>query len=196
MESFLQTYGYMAILVGTFLEGETILVLAGLIAHQGYLHLGGVIFAAFIGSLCGDQLFFYLGRRHSAFLIRRKPAWQTQLQRVNRLIARFQTPLILGFRFLYGLRTVTPFAIGMGSVSMLRFFLLNAVGAGIWAVTFGGGGYLFGKAIQGLMGNVRRYEPLLFGLVAAIGACVWAVYLYRRRRGAGNRRDPRDREPR
>ena len=197
MESFLQTYGYVAILVGTFLEGETILVLAGLIAHQGYLHLGGVIFAAFIGSLGGDQLFFYLGRRHSAFLMRRKPAWQAQLQRANRLIARFQTPLILGFRFLYGLRTVTPFAIGMGSVPMLRFFLLNAVGAGIWAVTFGGGGYLFGKAIEGMMGNVHRYETLLFGLVAAVGACVWAAYLYRRhRRSAGNRRHPRDRESR
>ena len=51
----------MAVILGTFLEGETILVLAGLAAHQGYLSLSGIILAAFAGSLCGDQLFFFWG---------------------------------------------------------------------------------------------------------------------------------------
>mgnify|MGYP000741853592 CR=1 FL=1 len=35
----------------------------------------GVIGAAFVGSLCGDQLFFFLGRRHSTFLLTRRPSW-------------------------------------------------------------------------------------------------------------------------
>jgi len=39
LQSFIENYGYAAILIGTFLEGETILVLAGLAAHQGYLVL-------------------------------------------------------------------------------------------------------------------------------------------------------------
>lgn len=71
METFLQTYGYWAILIGTFLEGETILVLGGLAAHMGYMDLSGVILSAFTGSLCGYQLFFFLGRRYSAFLLNR-----------------------------------------------------------------------------------------------------------------------------
>jgi len=58
LQSIVENYGYAAILIGTFLEGETILVLAGLAAHQGYLILTWVILAAFAGSLCGDQLFF------------------------------------------------------------------------------------------------------------------------------------------
>ena len=65
LQSIIENYGYAAILIGTFLEGETILVLAGLAAHQGCLVLTWVILAAFMGSLCGDQLFFYLGRKHS-----------------------------------------------------------------------------------------------------------------------------------
>ena len=182
MEAFLQTYGYWAILVGTFLEGETILVLAGLIAHRGYLDLTGVILAAFAGSLCGDQLFFYLGRRHSEFLIRRRPAWTSKLERANRLIDRFQTPLILGFRFLYGLRTVMPFAIGLSKVPALRFVFLNAIGAAVWAVAVGGGGYLFGQALDGLIGDIRRYEKVLFALVAVAGAIVWIIHFARRRR--------------
>ena len=65
LESAIHSYGYWAILVGTFLEGETVLVLGGLAAFQGFLSLPGVILAAFVGSMCGDQLFFFLGRRYA-----------------------------------------------------------------------------------------------------------------------------------
>ena len=153
METFLQSYGYLAIMLGTFLEGETILILGGLAAQRGYLDLTGVILAAFIGSLCGDQLFFYLGRRHSDFLMRR-PSWQANLARANRLIDRFQTPLILGFRFLYGLRTVTPFALGISRVPVWRFVLLNVLGAGIWAAAISTGGFLFGNVLEKILGNL------------------------------------------
>ncbi|MCB2149005.1 MAG: DedA family protein [Deltaproteobacteria bacterium] len=182
MEAFLQTYGYWAVLIGTFLEGETILVLGGLAAHMGYMDLAGVILAAFAGSLCGDQLFFFLGRRHNTFLLTRRPSWTTKLERANRLIDRFQTPLILGFRFLYGLRTVMPFAIGISNVPVIRFLFLNAIGAIVWAAIVAIGGYLFGNALEGIMGNIRRYEKMLFVLVALAGAVVWAIYLVRRHR--------------
>ena len=182
MEAFLQAYGYWAILIGTFLEGETILVLGGLAAHMGYMDLTGVILAAFAGSLCGDQLFFFLGRRHSTFLLNRRPAWKFRLERANRLIDRFQTPLILGFRFLYGLRTVMPFAIGISTVPVLRFVFLNALGALVWAVVVGGGGYLFGNALEALLGNIRHYEKILFVLVPLAGAVVWVNFLYHRKK--------------
>ena len=180
MEAFLQTYGYWAVLIGTFLEGETILVMGGLAAYQGYMDLKGVVLAAFVGNLCGDQFFFFLGRRHSAFFLNRRPGWKSKLDRANRLINRFQTPLILGFRFLYGLRTVMPFTIGISGVPVLRFVFLNALGAIFWAAVVGGGGYLFGNALEGILGNIRHYEKMLFVLVALAGAVVWALYLVRR----------------
>ena len=73
IDSFIENYGYLAILVGTFLEGETILILAAFAAHRGYMHLEWVIAAAFAGSLCGDQLFFFLGRRHSERFLKKRP---------------------------------------------------------------------------------------------------------------------------
>jgi membrane protein DedA with SNARE-associated domain len=36
-EKLVTDFGYIAIVVGTFLEGETILVLGGFLAHRGYL---------------------------------------------------------------------------------------------------------------------------------------------------------------
>jgi membrane protein DedA with SNARE-associated domain len=102
LESIIETYGYLAISVGTFLEGETILVLGGFAAHQGYLALPGVIAAAFFGSLLGDQLFFYLGRTHSRKVLDKRPSWKLRAEKVHQLLERFNTPLILSFRFLYG----------------------------------------------------------------------------------------------
>jgi membrane protein DedA with SNARE-associated domain len=176
------SYGYLAILVGTFFEGETILILAGLASHLGYLYLPWVILVAFIGTLSGDQLFFYLGRRHSQFVLAKYPAWHNRLDKVERLFERYQTLLILGFRFLYGLRTVTPFVLGKSGVSAGYFFLLNSLSALVWSVVIGIGGYLFGNFIKIIIGDIRRYELEVFLGIAIIGGLIWAIYLYRARR--------------
>lgn len=168
--------------MGTFLEGETILILAGVAAHRGYLSFMPVVLAAFAGSLCGDQLYFFLGRYHGDTLLKRRPQWRVKMETANRLIDRFQVPLILGFRFLYGLRTVLPFALGASSVGAGRFVALNAIGAFVWAAAVGGGGYLFGNLLETLIGDMKRFELELFVGIAIVGAGVWAVHLMRRRK--------------
>lgn len=54
----IEHFGYLAILVGTLLEGETFLILGGFAAHRGYLDLSLVILSAFLGTVLGDQLFY------------------------------------------------------------------------------------------------------------------------------------------
>ena len=189
MEAWIAQYGYLAIFVGTFLEGETILILAGFAAHRGYLHLSGVILAAFLGTLFGDQLFFFLGRRHSAFLLRHKPHWKPRLDRAFRLIGRYRISIILGFRFLYGLRTVTPFALGMSKVPRRLFIPLNLFGALIWAVVFGAAGNFFGQAMEAILGNIRRYESAVLILFVLVGALTWGYHFRRERRQGRSKKD-------
>ncbi len=174
------TYGCAAVVVGTFLEGETILVLAGFLAHQGYLKLGCVMLSAFAGSLAGDQLFFLLGRRYGRAFLDRRPAWRDRICRVNGLVRRYQSLLIVSFRFLYGLRTATPFALGMSrEVPVWRFVTLNAVGAALWAMVIGAGGYAFGAALKLLLVRVERYELAAIVGIAAVGVLGWAIHLLR-----------------
>jgi membrane protein DedA with SNARE-associated domain len=181
LESLIDTYGYVAVLVGTFLEGETILVLGGFAAHRGYLALPWVIMAAFLGTLCGDQLFFFLGRKHSQTVLARRPSWKARADRAQRLLERFRTPLILVFRFMYGLRTVIPFAIGMSTVPTREFIFFNIIGALVWAAVIGTGAYLFGNALEIILGDIKHYEREVLGAVAVIGALVWIVYFFHRR---------------
>ena len=67
LQQFLQDFGYFALFLGTFFEGETILVLAGFLAFRGYMQLEYVVAVAFMGSYAGDQLWYFLGRRHGIY---------------------------------------------------------------------------------------------------------------------------------
>jgi membrane protein DedA with SNARE-associated domain len=182
IESFIDTYGYAAILIGTFLEGETILVLGGFAAHRGYLSLPWVIVAALAGTLLGDQFYFFLGRWHGQRVLGKHPSWKARAVRAQHLLERFHKPIILVFRFMYGLRTVTPFVIGMSSVSTFQFVVLNIVGALVWSGLVGTGGYVFGSALEAIIGDVKKYELEVLGAVTMVGILFWATHFYRRKR--------------
>src|SRR5262245_35305943 len=73
LASLLQGYGYSVVFVGTVLEGETILALAGLAAHRGYLALPWVIAAAAAGGFLGAQIYFFVGRFYGPRVLARFP---------------------------------------------------------------------------------------------------------------------------
>jgi membrane protein DedA with SNARE-associated domain len=184
LQHLLESYGlyaYLAVFVGTFLEGETILLMAGFAAHRGYLLLPWVMLLAFAGSYAGDQLWFWVGRRHGAGFLRRFPSWAPRVDRARHLLERYHAGLILGFRFIYGIRTVTPFALGMTRVGSLRFLVLNGVGAAIWSVAVAGGGYLFGEALESLVHRAKHLELVVLVAIGVAGLLLWGIRTWRER---------------
>jgi membrane protein DedA with SNARE-associated domain len=178
-------FGYPAVLVGTFFEGEIILILGGFAAHRGYLSLPLVITAAFAGSLLGDQFYFFMGRRRGRSFLAKHPNWDEKIDRFRGLMERFGTPFILLFRFLYGLRTVAPFAIGLSDVSTVKFVILNAVSAAIWAVALGVLGYFFGHAMEIVLKDVKKYELAVMAGLVAVAVVIFLVRRFIMRKKPG-----------
>ena len=175
LQALLESYGYIAVFFGALLEGETVLIMAGFAAHRALLHLPWVIAVAAAGGFLGDQIFFALGRYRGRQMLARFPSVQRQAARVEDLIDRHRTWLILGVRFLYGLRVAGPVLIGMSRVSHVEFMLLNFIGALIWAMVVTGAGYVFGQAVEMGMHDARRYELELLAGIALVGVVVWVV---------------------
>ena len=168
---FLSQYGYLGLFGGCLLEGETLLLLAGIFAHRGYLSFPIVVAVAFVGGTLGDQICFFVGRRYGDTLLGRWPKWEAPAQRVHRMIERHSAWLIVGVRFMYGLRLIGPVVIGMSGIGALRFAVFNMIGAAIWALAVGGAGYLFGHAIEWFLADLALFEKWgLLGVVAVVAA--------------------------
>jgi membrane protein DedA with SNARE-associated domain len=165
-------YGYLVVFVGAFIEGETVLVLAGFAAHQGYLSLPWVMLLALCGGALGDQVCFFLGRHYGQPLLLRFPSLAPGVQRVDRLLERYHAWLIIGMRFLYGLRLAGPIAIGMSRLPAWRFVAFNLTGAAIWAPLIAGAGFLFGHTLELLFADIKRFEEAVLLLIVAIAAVV------------------------
>lgn len=185
--SLLANYGYWAIFIGCLLEGETILILGGLAAHQTSLRLVDVIAVATLGGMIGDQVLFWIGRYFGPRILPRLHRKQPAIDRVSELIKRYPTASIFSVRFLYGMRLVGPLVIGASRLSPVRFALINLLGAGVWAVLFVMAGYWAGQALEHLLGNLKPYRlPIIVGVVA-IAAGV-AFYRHRRAKSRAVRR--------
>jgi membrane protein DedA with SNARE-associated domain len=190
MEELIRSYGYLACFVGTFFEGETVLVIASFAARRGYLDLRAVIVVAAVGSLAGDQFFFLLGRIRGRALLAARPAWQARARRADEVLAQHRTTILFSFRFLVGLRMILPFVLGMGGMSAVRFLAFNVVGAAIWSLTIGAAGYAFGATLELLLEDIEHFEIETMLAIAVIGFMLWLRRLIRQRRAA------RSREPR
>ncbi len=177
LQQYVIDYGYPALFIGTFLEGETILVIAGFLASSGYLELPWVIVTAFLGTFAGDQTFFYLGRFKGIAFLEKRPAWHKKTDKVFEMLRRHQIKVVLGFRFLYGIRNVTPFVIGASRMHPGKFFVLNFLGALVWAVAIGYLGYQFGHIAEGMLGQAKKYEIYILGGLVLVGVVLfWRSY--------------------
>jgi len=173
-------YGYAAVVGGALLEGESVLVLAGLAAHRGYLELPWLVLLGAGAGMLGDIIYFAIGRRFGPLLLQRFPRFAPSAARAQALIRRFPRVAVIAVRFLYGLRTVGPAVIGSGEMAWGRFLLLNAIGAIAWSATWVCAGYLLGGAAARVFGNVAQIERELF-LGIALAALVITLVLRARR---------------
>lgn len=174
-------HGYTATFIGSLIEGETVLTVAGLAAHRGYLHFPVLLALASIGSFLGDQAYFLIGRIWGKPLLKRYPRFLPAVRRVDTLLVRYPGAALVAMRFLYGLRTVGPIAIGASRLKWHTFLLYNALGAVLWSAAWLGAGYFVGEVLQQLFGKLKHVESLLFAGVAAV-VLVMAVWFHWRRR--------------
>src|SRR5215510_12241553 len=123
----LDTYGYIAVFIGAFLEGETILALAGLAAYRDYLDFRWVVLVALFAGFLGDQFYFFLGRYRGQAIHGRHPELLARAHRFDAMLARWHAPLIIGIRFMYGFRIVGPILLGMGRVPSWKFIVYNFI---------------------------------------------------------------------
>jgi len=180
LASYLAEYGYLVVAVGAFIEGETILLLAGYAAQQGALDVRLVLLLGFLGAFAGDQLWFHLARRHGSRWLERRPHLVAKATKARQLLERHATLFILSFRFIYGLRNLGAVAVALSNVSTQRFLLLNATAAALWSVLVIGAGYLFGEAAAAMLDQLASIQKQVLAIAALLACAAIASIVLRR----------------
>ena len=176
-ETLLQDFGYLAVFLGCFLEGEAILVAAGFFASRGYLDPYAVGTVGFVGAYAGHIFWFWLGRVHGVKLLDRFPKMNRHFGKGIRIFERYGAAAIILTQWLYGLRITCAVIIGMSKIGLVKFFTYQAVSCAIWVVIITAAGYYFGRAIERLLGRVEHIEK--YGLIAIVAVALGFWFWHR-----------------
>lgn len=169
-----RTYGHLFLFVGTFLEGESVVLAGGFAAQRGWLGLPGVYLVCFIGSFAGDQVWYYLGRWKGSGVLDRFPKVRDNFARMRRWLGRGEDFAVVASRFVPGTRMATPLLLGAGGYAPWRFAIFNAIGAAIWSLGLASLGYSIGKAVESV-GIERKFQLYILLGLALFGLTWWVV---------------------
>lgn len=183
IDSLIAHYGLAAIFLGAGTEGEAAAVAGGIVAHRKLIPLWQVGAAVFAGSLLAGQILFLAARRFRDAPWIRKQTARPVYATVLRALEKRPVGYILIYRFIFGVRTLTPLVLGGTRISTARFSALNALAAALWSLVFTGLGYGFGKTVEHLFGRLPSDPNLILigGVVAAIAALAFLIHRFRGR---------------
>lgn len=165
LSQLLEQYGYAAVFVGTFVEGESMLLLGGYAAHRGYLELAGVIATAFIAAVAGDQIYFHLGRRYGARLLAARPRLNAKVDAAVQMVERHDTWVVLAMRFMWGLRIALPLAVGMSAMTARRFLGLDLVAAAVWSILIACIGFGAARVLTRWIADLHHHEHWIVSIL-------------------------------
>jgi len=174
-----KTFGYLGLFIiillesgvifGFFLPGDSLLFAAGLLASQGYLNVIGVMAAAIIGAIIGNNIGYYTGKEAGPALFNRKDSKLFSKKRVKEAHVFFEDhgpeALILA-RFIPAVRTFVPIAAGIAKMEYREFFTFNALGGLLWGVSVPVLGFWLGKTVP----NIDAYLLPAVGVIIVISA--------------------------
>ncbi len=180
-------WAYGILLLSAFLEnivppipGDTVVVFSAYLVGRGLLDIWPVFFATCVGGMAGFLAMYYLGysRGHAFFAGRRGTA---KLAQAEQWLSRYGVVLILGNRFLSGIRSVIAIGAGLGRMPWPIVALCGAISMAAWNGLLLYVGILVGENWEQVADLLAQYNRLLVGILCLVGAALtWRWWRKRR----------------
>jgi membrane protein DedA with SNARE-associated domain len=168
----LKEYGYIVLFAWSILEGELGLVMAGIMSHTGDMILPIALMVGAFGGFVGDQIYFYIGRFNKKYIHNKLRSQRRKFAIAHLLLKKYGWPLIFVQRYMYGMRTVIPMAIGLTKYSSRDFAIINFVSAVFWAALTIIPAFYFGDELLKLLAWIKSHWyfaiPLVITIVGSI----------------------------
>jgi membrane-associated protein len=170
--------------------GETTLNAAATVAANGKLDLVPIIIAGGLGAIVGDSTLFWLSRKYSNLIERQlaRAKGNARVAQAFELLDSSAPVLIIGGRYLPGMRFVVNASMGLSDIAYRRFLLWSIISGTLWSTYTTVLAYQVGLAL----GDYPLASFIISGLVTtvAIAAVVFTVQRNRRKRAVTAPTDP------
>jgi len=138
------------LMVGFFLPGDSLLVVAGVFAYRGELDLLSLIVFVAAAAIAGDATGYWIGyragkalySRPNSFLFRRE-----HLVKTHEFYERHGGKTIVIARFMPILRTFAPVVAGAAQMTYRQFAVYNIAGGIGWVLSMTFTGYLLARSV-------------------------------------------------
>ncbi len=153
-------FAEVALFLGFFLPGDTLLIAAGVYAAAGKISIVSVIIVAIVAAIVGDSTSYYIGRKLGPRVFKNENSILFQPSHVLKAEVFFKkhgAKTLLISHFVPVVRTFAPLLAGVAKMPYRRFALFNITGDIFWATSVTLVGYYIGSKIP----NIDHYILLL-----------------------------------
>lgn len=162
-----EQYGIYAVFALCTVEGDITLLLAGVLAHNGYFgqfsFLKVYVFGT-LGGMVGDSFGYMVGRVFQQ-TVRNHSFYKMAQPRIERLVEKFGGLAIIVSKYIYGIRVAMCLFNGIGRMPFHKFLFLDFISCSIWVLILAGVGYFFSGAVTTIIGDFRQIGIAVFFIV-------------------------------
>lgn len=161
----LQEYGYALLFIAIAVEGfgipapgQSLLIVASLLAATGQMSLSAVLMVAACGALCGNSLGYYIGWRFGDVLLNK--GWiKPQLEdKIHGVIGQYGIAALILSRFIEGLKQFMFIGCGLAKMPLKQFVVGNCLATGIWVSIFGLGPAIIRDEITPILAFYHQHK--------------------------------------
>src|SRR5688572_15451328 len=143
--------------VGFFLPGDSLLVVAGLMArmHPDRLNVVILLGTLFVAAVVGDAVGYYTGHKLGPRLFSRQKSLlfrPSHLQKAHEFYEKYGGKTIIIARFVPIVRTFAPIVAGAAQMSYRQFLAYNVIGGFAWVFSMILTGYFLGTVVERAFG--------------------------------------------
>ena len=195
MEHFLETWGYLAVFVLSFISsmglpvGAEVAIIFGGVLASGQIanephHLNLILvivlatLAEVLGSLAGYLIGYYGGRPLVNKLGKYVLLTHRDLDRAEAWFGRRGEPVVLFGRFIPLLRSFVSFAAGLGEMAMAKFVTFTVIGCAVWCTILTSVGYGLGSSYHRVLKDFS-YAGYVAGVLVVVAVAVLFVHRLR-----------------
>lgn len=165
MEDIIKDWGYVALFLYSFGGGFVGLVVAGVLSFAGDLNLVISMLVAGTSNFIGDQFLFYMARSNKKYAKETMSKYGRKVALAHIWMRKYGSTVVFLQKYVYGIKTLIPLAMGLTKYSFQKFTIYNAFAAAVWAIVIGYASFMMGEVILTYAEEYKYYGVAVILLI-------------------------------